>query len=37
MLKNNRNELIQRVRDNVQEEAKHRDGAFQKVAAILRS
>lgn len=36
MLKNKRGELIQRIRSEVQEEVSLRNGAFQKVAAILR-
>ena len=37
MLKNNRAELIQRIRDEIQEEVKRRNGTWEKVASILRS
>jgi 5-methylcytosine-specific restriction endonuclease McrA len=37
MLKNNRAELIQRVRNEVQGEVRRRNGTWEKVAAILKS
>jgi len=37
MLKNNRVEFIQRIRDDIQEEVKRRNGTWEKVATILRS